>query len=154
MSAFSGHSMMAIWSSNRSLFRAARGTVSTTTAGRAARREGAVMSVNATNRQPFAIEFDRDAIVEFCRRWAIRQLSLFGSVLHPEEFRADSDVDVLVEFEDGHHDWGPWGSHWEEMVSELATLFGRKVDLVERQRIDNPFIRHSILTTRQVVYAA
>ena len=112
------------------------------------------MTVNATSRQPFAIEFDRDAIVEFCRKWGIRQLSLFGSVLHPEEFRADSDVDVLIELEEGDRDWGPWGSRWEEMASELATLFGRKADIVERRRIENPFIRHSILTTHQVVYAA
>ena len=102
----------------------------------------------------FAIEFDRDAIVEFCRKWAIRQLSLFGSVLRPEESRADSDVDVLVEFEEGVRDWGPWGSRWAEMASELATLFRRKADIVERRRLENPFIRHSILTTHRVVYAA
>jgi predicted nucleotidyltransferase len=112
------------------------------------------MSVDAISKQPFAIEFDRGAIVQFCRKWGIRQLSVFGSVLHAEEFRSDSDVDVLVEFGESAHDWGPWGSRWEEMSSELAALFGRKVDIVERRRLENPFIRHSILTTHRVVYAA
>ncbi len=102
----------------------------------------------------FAIEFDRSAVVEFCRKWRIRELSLFGSVLNPGEFRSDSDVDVLVVFEDCDRDWGPWGSAREEMASELEQIFGRKVDIVERRRLVNPFIRHSILTTHRLVYAA
>lgn len=112
------------------------------------------MSVDPVGNQTFAIEIDREAVAHFCRTWRIRQLSLFGSVLHPEEFRADSDVDVLVEFEEGARDWGPWGSRWEEMSSELATLLGRKVDIVERRLLENPFIRHSILATHKILYAA
>jgi predicted nucleotidyltransferase len=78
----------------------------------------------------------------------------FGSVLTPEEFRADSDINVLVVFEEGGRDWGPWGSRWEETVSELGAILGRKADVVERKRVVNPFIRHSILTTHRLVYAA
>ena len=106
------------------------------------------------NDQEFAIDFDRDAIVEFCRKWTIREMSLFGSVLNAEEFRAESDVDVLVVFEEGPRDWGPWGSKWEEMSAELETIFGRKADIVERRLVKNPFIRHSILTTHRTIYAA
>jgi len=105
------------------------------------------------NEARFAIEIDRDAVAGFCRRWGIRQFSLFGSVLNAEEFRDDSDVDVLVVF-DGKRDWGPWGSRWDEMSSELEKILGRKVDIVEKRLIENPFIRHSILTTHRVVYAA
>lgn len=119
-----------------------------------ARGEGVAMTVDAASQQPFAIEFDHDAFVGFCRKWGIKQASLFGSVLQPEEFRADSDIDVLVEFEEGDRDWGPSGSRREEMSSELAEIFGRKADIVERRRIENPFIRHSILTTHRVIYAA
>lgn len=108
----------------------------------------------ALNDPEFAIDFDRNAVIEFCRRWEIRQLSLFGSVLNRDEFRADSDVDVLVEFNEPQCDWGPWGSRWDDMVSELQLIFGRKVDVVERRLINNPFIRHSILTSHRVVYAA
>jgi predicted nucleotidyltransferase len=104
--------------------------------------------------QPFAIDIKREAIEEFCRKWGITQLSLFGSVLNPDEFRADSDVDVLVVFEEGTRDWGPWGSRWKEMGSQLAVILGRKADIVERTRLVNPFIRHSVLTTHRLVYAA
>ena len=102
----------------------------------------------------FAIEFDRNAVVEFCRKWRIRELSLFGSMLNRVEFRSDRDVDVLAVFEEGDRDWGPWGSGREAMRAELERIFGRKVELVERQRLVNPFIRHSILTTHRMVYTA
>jgi predicted nucleotidyltransferase len=104
--------------------------------------------------QSFAMTFDRDAIEAFCRKWHIREFSLFGSVLNPEQFRAESDVDVLVVFEEGERDWGAWGSKWGEMGSEAEQIFGRKVDIVERRRLVNPFIRHSVLTTHRLVYAA
>jgi len=101
--------------------------------------------------RPFAIEFDRDAVVEFCCKWGISELSLFGSVVRPEEFREDSDVDVLVTFEDP--------SRWSlfdvvDMKDELELLFGRKVDVVEKAAIRNPWRRRSILASYRVIYAA
>ena len=78
----------------------------------------------------------------------IRRLSLFGSVLR-EDFGSDSDVDVLVTFEDKV----PW-SLLDVIAAEqeLEELFGRKVDLVEKKCLRNPFRRHSILSTMQVIY--
>ena len=101
----------------------------------------------------FAIEFDHDAVEEFCRKWRIKEFALFGSVL-TDEFNADSDVDVLISFEDPKPDLGPWGGAWETMREELQALFGRRVDLVEKKLVRNPFRRHHILTTRRVIYAA
>jgi predicted nucleotidyltransferase len=101
----------------------------------------------------FAIEFDRDAVEEFCRKWRIKEFALFGSIL-TDEFRSDSDVDVLITFEDPKRDLGPWGSFWETMREELEAVFGRRVDLVEKKLVRNPFRRHHILTTRRVIYAA
>lgn len=91
-----------------------------------------------------------EKIAEFCRKWKVRRLSLFGSVLR-EDFGPDSDVDVLVSFEPD--------STWDllglvDMRDELVTLFGREVDLVEEEWLRNPFRRAGILSTRQVVYAA
>src|SRR3954451_22016852 len=106
------------------------------------------------NDQEFAITFDRDAIVEFCRKWKITEMSLFGSVLNPAEFRDDSDFDVLVVFEPGPRDWGSWGSKWNEMSLELEAIFVPKPDIVQRMLVQNPFIRHSILTTRRKIYEA
>lgn len=96
------------------------------------------------------IPIPQDRIAEFCRRWRVREFSLFGSVLRPD-FRSDSDVDVLLAFEPGvTHEL----ESWLDMQDELALLFGRTVDLVERRSVVNPFRRHHILTNRQVIYAA
>lgn len=89
-------------------------------------------------------------IEEFCRKWSVEELALFGSVLR-EDFTPDSDIDVLVAFQEG--------SHWSlldfvDMQEELTALLGRRVDLVSKGGLRNPFRRHEILRTRQVVYAA
>jgi predicted nucleotidyltransferase len=96
------------------------------------------------------INIPTERIAEFCRKWRIRRFSLFGSVLR-EDFGRDSDVDVLVSFQPD--------STWDlldmvDMRDELIALFGREVDLVEEEGLRNPFRRSSILSTRQVVYAA
>ena len=68
----------------------------------------------------------KDRITAFCQKWKITELALFGSVLR-EDFRSDSDVDVLVTFS---HD-SDWGiEHLLDMKEELEALFGRAVDLV------------------------
>jgi len=100
-------------------------------------------------RQP-QIHIPLKQIEAFCRRWKIKEFALFGSVLR-EEFRSDSDIDVLVSFAP---DGGFTFDNRVEMLDELAAMFGRKVDLVEKDTIRNPFRRHEILTTKEVVYAA
>jgi predicted nucleotidyltransferase len=96
------------------------------------------------------VAVDPHRIGDFCRRWRVTELALFGSVIR-EDFRPDSDVDVLVSFEPD----APW-SLWDlsRMREELEEIFGRGVDLVEKKGLRNPFFRYAILTTRQVVYAA
>jgi hypothetical protein len=71
-----------------------------------------------------AVPIDRERIAEFCRRNHIRKLSLFGSVLR-EDFRPESDVDVLVEFEPGKTP----GLAFVSIEAELSRLLGRRVDL-------------------------
>ena len=89
-------------------------------------------------------------LAAFCRKWRIEELSLFGSVLR-EDFSPESDVDVLVTFApDAHLSL----FDFVEMQDELSEIFERKVDLVSRGGLRNPFRRHEILNTRQVVYAA
>ncbi len=70
------------------------------------------------------IRIDRDRIADFCRRNHIVRMLFFGSVLR-EDFRDESDVDVLVEFEGGHTP----GLAFFAMEQELSALLGRKVDL-------------------------
>jgi hypothetical protein len=96
------------------------------------------------------IDIPRDRIEEFCRRWKIREFSLFGSVLR-EDFGPQSDVDVLVSFAPDA-EWDLF--HLVEMRDELMSLFGRDVDLVEKEGLRNPFRRRTILDTREVIYHA
>jgi len=95
------------------------------------------------------IALDREKIAEFCQRWKIAEFALFGSVLR-DDFRPDSDVDVLVTF-DPDAQWSLFDL--VEMEGELGEMLGRKVDLVEKKGLRNPFRRHNILRTRQIVYA-
>ena len=70
------------------------------------------------------IDIPSEAIAAFCGRHHIRRLGLFGSVLR-DDFTPESDLDVLVEFEDGHTPgWAFFG-----MQEELSELLGRPVDL-------------------------
>lgn len=96
------------------------------------------------------IEMPMDKIIAFCKKWKITEFSLFGSVLR-DDFGPDSDVDVLVTFAED--------SAWTlddrfDMKDELQALFGREVDLITKKMLTNPFRRHSILTTKKVLYAA
>ena len=96
------------------------------------------------------IDIKIDEIRVFCEKWKIARLSLFGSVLG-DDFRPDSDVDVLVDFAKD--------ARWDlfdlvEMHEELKGIFGREVDLVEEGTIRNPFRERSIMASREVLYAA
>jgi predicted nucleotidyltransferase len=92
-----------------------------------------------------------DSEIEFfCRKWQIEELSLFGSVLR-EDFSKDSDIDVLVTFKPEAR-WSLFD--FMEMKDELSEILHREVDLVSRGGLRNPFRRHEILSTRQVIYAA
>jgi predicted nucleotidyltransferase len=92
-------------------------------------------------------------IEAFCRKWKIKEFALFGSVLR-EDFRPDSDVDVLVTFE---ADGGPTFDNWMVMQEEIEKIFGRKVDLIERklvERSENYIRRRHILQSLEPVYVA
>jgi uncharacterized protein len=94
-----------------------------------------------------AIEIPKERLREFCRKWKVTEFSLFGSVTRPEEFRADSDVDVLVRFDDDAR----WTLlHVYHMEEELKEIFGRDIDLAERigvERSHNEIRRNSILSS-------
>ena len=87
---------------------------------------------------------------EFCQRWKITEFALFGSVLR-DDFRSNSDIDVLVTFapEPG---WSLFD--WVDMKDDLKALFGREVDIADKQGLKNPYRRHEILKTCQVIYAS
>ena len=98
-----------------------------------------------------AVSIPKDRLVDFCRRWKVAELSLFGSALR-EDFRPDSDVDLLVSFAPGV----TWGfDDLLTMKEELQTLFGRAVDLVERRLVEaseNYIRRKHILSHLEPLY--
>jgi uncharacterized protein len=91
----------------------------------------------------------RPQLDEFCRRYQVQRLALFGSVLE-DTFRPDSDIDVLVAFEPGAR---VGFITLSRMQRELTALFGRRVDLVPIDGL-KAVIRNSVLSKTQDVYAA
>ena len=96
------------------------------------------------------VQIDREALAAFCRKWRVRELSIFGSALR-DDFGPDSDLDFLVSFDPQ----APW-SLWDlmDMKAELEDLYGRQVDLVEKEALRNPWRKREILGTHEVIYAA
>jgi predicted nucleotidyltransferase len=96
------------------------------------------------------VPIERERLEDFCRRWGIGELSLFGSVLR-DDFRPDSDIDVLVTFTPESK---PNLFDLVAMKEELEQVFGRRVDLVTRQGIEsskNWLRRAAILDTAERV---
>lgn len=90
----------------------------------------------------------QEKIVAFCREWMVAEMALFGSVLR-DDFRPDSDIDVLVDFLP-ETAWSLFDI--SRMRLELSSLFGREVDLVQTNGLRNPFRRRAILSNREVIY--
>ena len=102
-----------------------------------------------TSSAALPIHLPSEQIQSFCRKWMVSEFSFFGSVLR-DDFRSDSDVDVLVSFQP-EHSWSLFDLL--DMQDELSALLGRTVDLVTKGALRNPFRRYEILTTRRVIYA-
>lgn len=99
------------------------------------------------------VDLPKDKIADFCRKWKIHEFALFGSVLR-EDFRPESDVDVLVDFDPNARrsllDIGT-------MVDELQSIFDRKVDLLTRKAVEesrNYIRRREILSSIEVIYVS
>jgi predicted nucleotidyltransferase len=94
------------------------------------------------------IDVPREQIAEFCRKHHIRRLAFFGSVLR-DDFRPDSDVDVLVEFEPGMTP----GFAFFHMEAELTAILGRKVDFNTPSMLSK-YYRDRVLREAYVQYDA
>ncbi len=94
----------------------------------------------------------RTQIIEICKKFGIIEFGLFGSSLR-DDFRPSgsdpSDVDILIVFEPNHQ--ATWKS-WLALNEALTTLFQREVDIVEKQLLENPYRRATILQTSRIIY--
>lgn len=86
---------------------------------------------------------------ELCRRYGVRELAVFGSVTR-DDFRDESDVDILVEFHSGVHN-GLFA--FVRLQRELEDLLGRKVNLVPKAGL-KPLIRDHAIESSRIIYAA
>jgi len=93
-----------------------------------------------------ALRVPPEAVAEFCRKHGIRRAALYGSALRPD-FRPDSDLDVLVEFEPGQVP----GLAFFAMQEELSRILGRKVDL-NTMGFLSPYMRDRVLAEAEVIY--
>ncbi|MGB3299280.1 MAG: nucleotidyltransferase domain-containing protein [Phormidesmis sp.] len=99
-----------------------------------------------------AIALPKEAIANFCARWKVDEFYLFGSILR-DDFHADSDVDVMVEFLPDNR----WGFEIVDMKEELENIFSRKVDFMTKAAIEeshNWIRRQEILGTAELVYVS
>ena len=92
------------------------------------------------------VEILKDKITEICQQYHICKLSLFGSVLR-DDFRPDSDIDVLVEFEPGHTP----GFAFIDIQDQLSEILGRQVDLNTPQDLSRYF-RTQVIEEAEVIY--
>jgi len=102
---------------------------------------------------PIDLGISPEKIVEFCRRWKISRLAVFGSALRGY-LRADSDIDLLATFA-SDADWSMFDHY--RMEDELVAMLGREVDLVSKEAIEesaNPIFRREILGSAKEIYAA
>lgn len=96
------------------------------------------------------LEFDAERLVALCNRWQVAELAVFGSAARGQ-LRPDSDIDLMVQLRPG----APWGiKQFLGLKDELEDVFGRRVDLVRRGVIKNPFRLKTIERDLVVLYAA
>ena len=95
------------------------------------------------------IDLPSDRIAEFCERWGVRKMSLFGSAIR-DDFTPESDVDVLVEFIPGTR---RGMARLYDMPTELSGIFGRDVDICTAQELSKYF-RDRVLAEAEEIYVA
>jgi predicted nucleotidyltransferase len=87
-------------------------------------------------------------IIKFCQKWRIIEFGVFGSVIR-DDFRDDSDVDILVTFAP---EVKPKLLDRLDMQEEIETLFGRPVDIVQKSLLKNPYLRAEVLSSCLMIY--
>lgn len=98
---------------------------------------------------PSGIELPVDQIAALCRRYYVKELRVFGSAAR-KDMRPDSDIDLLVEFEEGRR---VGLLHYSRLMVDLSALLGRPVDLVQSEAL-RPRIRSAVEREAVKVYAS
>ena len=95
------------------------------------------------------IEKNIDKIVALCKKYKVSQLFVFGSILN-DNFRSTSDIDLLVDFSDV--ELYNYADNYFDFKISLEKLLKIKIDLLENKAINNPYLRKSIDSSKQMIY--
>jgi predicted nucleotidyltransferase len=95
------------------------------------------------------IEQNKKIILDLCRRYHVRQLYAFGSVL-TDKFSTNSDIDMIVDFDSVNLE--NYADNYYDLKFSLEDLFKRKIDLLEEQAIVNPYFRKNVERQKQLIY--
>lgn len=97
------------------------------------------------------IELNLHKIIEICKRFHVRKLWVFGSILTPR-FSDSSDVDLCVDFEKEKIQLFDYADNFFDFQFALEDLLGRKIDITEDSAVRNPYFREELNETRQLIY--
>lgn len=97
------------------------------------------------------IELHIQRIIDLCRRHKVKSLAVFGSIL-TDKFNAQSDVDMLVDFEPTNPETFDYVSNYFNFRDALEQLFNRKVDLIEEKGLRNKYFIAKLNRTKQLIY--
>ena len=97
------------------------------------------------------IEINLLRIFDLCRLHKVKTLAVFGSIL-TDRFNDNSDVDLLVDFEQIDHDKFDYVSNYFDLRDSLEQLFNRKVDLIEEKGLRNKYFIANVNRTKQMIY--
>ncbi len=97
------------------------------------------------------VELNINRIIELCRRFNVRKLWIFGSIL-TNRFNENSDIDLCVDFDKSKINIFDYADNFFDFQYALEDLFGRKVDITEENAIQNPYFRQELNQTRRLIY--
>ena len=97
------------------------------------------------------VETNIRKIIEICKRFHVRKLWVFGSIL-TDRFRSESDIDLCVDFDKSKIDLFDYADNFFDFQYALEDLLGRRIDLTEDSTIVNPYFREELNQTRKLIY--
>ena len=97
------------------------------------------------------IEINIERIIELCRRFHVKSLWVFGSILTPR-FSKNSDIDLCVDFDTEKIPLLDYADNFFDFQYALEDLFKRRVDITEDSAVSNPYFRRELDSTRKLIY--
>ena len=98
------------------------------------------------------IEMNMEKIIALCKKYKVAKLWVFGSILTPR-FNDESDVDFLVEFEEGKVELLDYADNYFDFIHSIEAVVDRKVDMVVNRSIRNPYFRQEVDRTRKLLWS-